>query len=189
LENTIPNELSICLPWDIQSDCPPGGFDASGFARANSGADFPSGDDAAPDVLEWKPGPDRWSIQEVLAHLAAIEQIYGKRIRRIVTEEDPALVKYVAPSNVEVQQKSAREHLEHFIALRRAHIVFLHTVPASAAGRIGRHPELGALSVSHLLHELANHDLGHLRQVAELYRAHSFHPHAGPLQKYSQPKP
>ena len=145
--------------------------------------------DASAKVLQWKPAPERWSIQEVLAHLAVIEQIYSKRVRRIVMEEDPALVKYVAPSDKEIQQKSAREHLEHFIALRRAHVVFLHTVPAAAAGRTGRHPEMGPISVSELLHELANHDLGHLRQMAELCRAHTFYPHAGPFQKYSQPKP
>lgn len=145
--------------------------------------------DASPEVLQWKPGPDRWSMQEVLAHLAAIEQIYGTRVRRIVMEEDPALVKYEPPSGEEIQQKTAREHLEHFIALRRAHVVFLHTVPADAGGRTGRHWEMGSVSVSHLLHELANHDLGHIRQMAELYRAHSFYPHAGPFQKYSPPKP
>lgn len=124
----------------------------------------------------------------MLAHLAAIEQIYGTRVRRIVMEEDPVLVKYEPPSGEEIRQKTAREHLEHFIALRRAHIVFLHTVPSGAAGRTGHHWEMGPVSISHLLHELANHDLGHLRQVAELYRAHAFYPHAGPFQRYSQPK-
>jgi hypothetical protein len=99
------------------------------------------------------------------------------------------LVKSVAPSDGEVQQKSAREHLEHFASLRRAHVAFLYTVPAAAALRTGRQPEMGPVGVSHLLHELANHDLGHLRQIAEPYRAHAFYPHAGPLQRYSQPKP
>jgi uncharacterized damage-inducible protein DinB len=145
--------------------------------------------DASPEALRWKPASERWSILEVLAHLAAIEQIYATRVRRIVMEDDPMLVKYVAPADAEIQQQSAREHLEHFISLRRAHVVFLHTVPAAAALRTGRHPEMGPVSVSHLLHELANHDLGHLRQMAELYRAHAFYPHAGPLQRYSQPKP
>jgi DinB superfamily len=145
--------------------------------------------DAPPEVLHWKPAPERWSIQEVLAHLAVIEQIYSQRIRRMVMEEDPALVKHVAPTEKEFQQKTARQHLEHFIALRRVHVVFLHTVPAAAAGRTGRHHEMGQISVSQLLHELANHDLGHLRQMAELYRAHAFYPHTGPLQKYSHPKP
>ena len=142
--------------------------------------------DASPVVLQWKPAPERWSIQEVLAHLA--KQLYSERVRRIVMEEDPALAKYVAPSESVVHQKTARQHLEHFIAWRRAHVVFLHTVLA-AAGRTGRHYEMGSISVSQLLHELANHDLGHLRQLTELYRAHAFCPHAGPFQKFSHLKP
>lgn len=145
--------------------------------------------DVSPAVLHWKPALERWSIQEVLGHLAVIEQIYSERVRRIVMEEDPVLAKYVAPSEQEMQQKTARGHLEHFIALRRAHVVFLHTVPAAAAGRTGHHYEMGPVSVPQLLHELANHDLGHLRQMAELYRAHAFYPHAGPFQKYSHPRP
>jgi hypothetical protein len=144
--------------------------------------------DASHEVLHWKPAPERWSIQEVLAHLAVIEQIYSQRVRRIIMEEDPPLANYIAPFENEVQQKTARQHLEHFIALRRAH-VFLHTVPAAAARRTGRHYEMGSISVSQLLHELANHDLGHLRQLAELYRANAFYPHAGPFQRFSHPKP
>jgi hypothetical protein len=30
-------------------------------------------------LLQWKPAPDRWSISEVLAHLAEIEQVYSVR--------------------------------------------------------------------------------------------------------------
>jgi hypothetical protein len=48
---------------------------------------------------------------------------------------------------------------------------------------------MGTITLSQMLHELANHDLGHIRQVAELYRAYCFYPHAGPFRKYSQPKP
>ena len=59
--------------------------------------------DASPVALQWKPAPERWSIQEVLAHLAVIEQLYSERVRRIVMEEDPALAKYVAPSENEAQ--------------------------------------------------------------------------------------
>jgi hypothetical protein len=28
------------------------------------------------ELLHWKPAPQRWSISEVLAHLAALEQVY-----------------------------------------------------------------------------------------------------------------
>jgi len=141
------------------------------------------------EVLQWKPAAERWSIAEVLGHLVVIEQLYGERLRCIATEDAPELGKYVAPSESEMAKKSARAYLEEFVVLRRPLIVFLNSIPAAAAGRAGRHAELGEITLSQMLHELANHDLGHFRQIAELYRAYAFYPHAGPFQKYSQPKP
>jgi hypothetical protein len=140
-------------------------------------------------VLEWKPAADRWSISEVLGHLVIIEQLYEQRARRIVLEDSPTLPKYVPPDESELQKKSARQYLDEFVPLRRAFAFYLHSVPAAAAGRVGQHAELGTISLSQMLHELANHDLGHLRQIAELYRSHSFYPYAGPFQKYSNPRP
>jgi hypothetical protein len=144
--------------------------------------------DVPAEVLEWKPGAERWSIVEVLGHMVTIEKLYEQRARRMVLEESPSLPKYV-PADGEVRKKSARQHLEEFVPLRRAFVFYLHGVPSSAASRTGQHAELGTVSLSQMLHELANHDLGHLRQIAELYRAHSFYPHAGPFQKYSSPRP
>jgi uncharacterized damage-inducible protein DinB len=139
------------------------------------------------EVLEWKPAADRWSITEVLGHMVMIEKLYEQRARRIVLEDSPTLAKHEGP--VEGQEKSARQHMEEFVPLRRAFVFYLHSVPAAAAGRAGQNAELGTVTLSQMLHELANHDLGHLKQIAELYRAHTFYPHAGPFQKYSNPKP
>ncbi len=143
--------------------------------------------DLSVEVLEWKPAADRWSITEVLGHMVMIEKLYEQRARRIVLEDSPTLAKH--EGLVEGQKKSARQHMEEFVPLRRAFVFYLHSVPAAAAGRAGQHAELGTVTLSQMLHELANHDLGHLKQIAELYRAHTFYPHAGPFQKYSNPKP
>jgi hypothetical protein len=145
--------------------------------------------DVSKETLEWKPAPDRWSIAEVLAHLVMVEQVFSARTRRMVMESDPALAAFGKPSENDKPRKNTREFLEEFVALRRAFVVFLHSIPSAAGARTGQHAELGAITLSELLHELALHDLGHLRQVAEIYRAHAFYPHAGPFQKYSQPKP
>ena len=56
---------------------------------------------------------------------------------------------------------------------------WLDSLPASVCGRTGRHEELGMLSFNQLLNEFAFHDLGHMRQVIELYRAHAFYPNMG----------
>jgi DinB superfamily len=145
--------------------------------------------DVPQELLEWKPAPNRWCIAEVLGHMAGIEQLYEQRARKIVLDDSPPLPPYVAPEEFEVRQRTARQHLERFEGLRRAFVFYLHSVPSSAGSRTGRHHEMGVITLSQMLHELANHDLGHLRQIAELYRAHAFYPHAGPFQKFSNPKP
>jgi uncharacterized damage-inducible protein DinB len=143
--------------------------------------------DLPAEVLEWKPVAERWSIAEVLSHMVTTEKLYEQLARRIVVEDSPALAQSDRP--VTREKKSARQCMEEFVPLRRAFVFFLHSVPAVAGARTGQHAELGTISLSQMLHELANHDLGHLRQIAELYRAHTFYPHAGPFQTYSNPKP
>jgi hypothetical protein len=145
--------------------------------------------DVPAEILDWKPSPDRWSISEVLAHLLAIEQLYGDRAKRIVVDNNPTLAKYEPPDAAQLHKKTARQYLKEFVALRQAHYFFWHGIPSSAASRAGVHAEMGTISLLQLLNELANHDLGHLRQIAELYRAIAFYPHAGPFQRYSNPKP
>lgn len=144
------------------------------------------------ELLHWKPAPDRWSISEVLAHLAALEQVYAERALRMVAEDSPPLMKYDlagATARGEYSRGSAGENLAHFTRTRRSTLALLAGLPASASARTGVHSELGPVTLSQMLNEWANHDLGHLRQIAELYRAHAFHPHSGPFMKYSNPQP
>jgi hypothetical protein len=145
--------------------------------------------DLPQELLEWKPAAERWSIAEVLGHMVTIEKLYEQRARQIMLEDSPVFVKFEPPPEAADQKKSARRCLEELVPLRRAFVFYLHSIPSACGARTGKHPEHGTISLSEMLHELANHDLGHLRQIAELYRAHAFHPHAGPLQKYSSPKP
>lgn len=145
--------------------------------------------DVSQELLDWKPAADRWSIAEVLGHMTMIEQLYEQRARRMVIDDSPALTPFVEPTEAELHQKTARQFLERFVALRRAFVFYLHSIPSSAAARTGQHRELGTITLSQMLHEQANHDLGHLRQIAELYRAYAFYPYSGPFQKYSHPKP
>jgi hypothetical protein len=148
--------------------------------------------DLPEDLLRWKPSADRWSIAEVLGHLADIELVYADRTRRIVTEEAPTLEKYDAAGTVVIGdyvRGSASENLVFFIKTRRSTIILLRSIPADAGEREATHSELGNITLHQMLSEWASHDLGHLRQIAELYRARAFHPYAGPFQKYSNPKP
>ena len=144
------------------------------------------------ELLRWKPQPDRWSISEVLAHLAALEEVYAERVLRIMAEDSPPLAKYDldgAKARQDYTRGSAGENLGHFTRTRRSSLALLAGLPPSAGVRTAIHSELGSITLAHLLNEWANHDLGHLRQISELYRARAFHPHSGRFMKYSNPQP
>lgn len=148
--------------------------------------------DVDQQTLAWKPAADRWSIGEILAHLADLEQVYGRRVQRIVAEDSPALDKYDqnrAAAEGRYSRPDPEDSLASFTETREATLAFLSMLPPGAAGRAGRHSELGLVTLSEMLHEMACHDLGHLRQIAELYRAREFHPRSGPFRKYSNPQP
>src|SRR5437016_1902031 len=66
------------------------------------------------ELLHWKPRPDRWSISEVLAHLAALEQVYAERVLRIMAEDSPPLAKY--------DLDGAKARQDYMLAARRARI-------------------------------------------------------------------
>ena len=100
--------------------------------------------------------------------------VYADRTRRMVTEETPALPKFDATGTIVVgdyARGSANEILAYFIRTRRSTVILLRSIPADSGERDAIHSELGAITLHEMLSEWASHDLGHLRQIAELYRA------------------
>ena len=49
---------------------------------------------ATDEQLHWKPSQERWSISEVLAHLADSELMFRGRIEKMVAEKNPPLPSY-----------------------------------------------------------------------------------------------
>jgi hypothetical protein len=135
---------------------------------------------------QWKAAPDRFSIAEALEHLSHAEgHCFRERVERMVDEDDPALEPYDQEAYFAAGQYSGRtaeDSFDHFEEQRELNVEYLSALPASVADRAGRHPELGGITVSHLLNEWAFHDLGHIRQIAEIVRALKYYPHMGPFQ-------
>ena len=141
----------------------------------------------------WKPAPDRWSIAEVLEHLSHVEG-HGFRLRaeRMVKEENPLLEIYDQESLSASGQYSGREvedSFDHFKEQREDNVAWLTSLPARAISRTAKHPELGTITLGQLLNEWAFHDLGHVRQIAEIVRALVYYPNIGPFRKYYNVNP
>jgi DinB superfamily len=139
----------------------------------------------------WKPAPDRFSVAEVLAHLSHSEgHCYRARLDRFMSEENPELEPDDAQFHLDLYRDAdAEDEFDHFEEQRENNVEFLRALPAEAALRRARHKEAGDITLGQMLHEWTLHDLGHIRQVAELVRARKFLAGAGPLGASYQLKP
>ena len=131
----------------------------------------------------WKPAADRFSIAEVLAHLSHSEgHCYRMRVDRFVNEDRPEFEPDDAQMYLEQYRNADPEdEFDHFEEQREDNVDFLRELPVEAGGRVALHREAGEITLSQMLHEWALHDLGHIRQIAELIRARKYLAGAGPL--------
>ena len=151
--------------------------------------------DATPDILRglmtelseedvrWKPAPDRFSIAEVLAHLSHSEgHCYRTRLDRFMTETNPEFEGDDAQQHLDLYKSMDPEDaFDHFEEQRDNNIEFLRDLSQGAGNRTANHLEAGPITLAQMLNEWALHDLGHIRQVAELVRARKYLAAAGPL--------
>jgi hypothetical protein len=139
----------------------------------------------------WKPAENRFSIAEVLCHLSHSEgHCYRSRVDRFLSEEAPTFEPDDAQMHLEVYKHAdPDEDFAHFEDQRLTNVELLRGLPAAAGNRKALHRTAGEITLSQMLHEWALHDLGHIRQIAELVRARKYLAGAGPLGEEYNLKP
>jgi hypothetical protein len=132
---------------------------------------------------EWKPAPDRFSVAEVLAHLSHSEgHCYRMRLDHFMSQEMPEFEPDDAHMYLDLYRGADPEDsFDHFEEQRENNVEYLRTLPRSAGDRRAHHQAAGGITLQQMLHEWAMHDLGHIRQIAELVRARKHWQQAGPL--------
>ena len=161
----------------------PGPVDLDRYERALEGADPIEAMRKAPKrlaklikdlskkQLARRPAPDKWSIKEVLAHLADGEVMLGSRFRMVAAMDRPQLVGYDQDAFVErlaLEDAKAKDLLEDFAAVRAANVRLLKRLPREAFERVGLHTERGEETLSDMLVMYAGHDRVHEEQIARL---------------------
>jgi hypothetical protein len=146
---------------------------------------------ATDEDLNWRPAGDRWSIAMVMAHLRDVERAgFRSRFHAMFESDKPFLASYDQLALFRIHTKfDALAELAAFERERNVTLDWLKQMPSDASARTGRHQELGEISVAELLNEFAFHDLGHIRQVAEVYRSHAFYPRMGAFRGYYEIHP
>src|SRR5262249_4351524 len=131
----------------------------------------------------WKPARERFSVAEVLAHLSHSEgHCYRMRLDRFMVETRPEFESDDAQMYLDLYRGAdPEEAYKHFQDQRATNIGFLRDLPDGAGHRVALHREFGEITLAQMLNEWALHDLGHIRQVAELVRARKYQASAGPM--------
>ena len=141
----------------------------------------------------WKPKPDRFSIAELLEHVAHVEGHYFRAIAdQMVAEDNPEIEEYNTDAFIAAGTyagRDAEESMAHWEDQREDNVEFLSNLDEAQFSRTARHPEVGQFTLANLVNEWALHDLGHIRQLAELVRAQLYYPGIGPFQVQYTVKP
>jgi DinB superfamily len=147
--------------------------------------------DLTEEDARWKPAPERFSVAEVLAHLSHSEgHCYRMRLERLMAETRPEFASDDAQMYLDLYRGAdPEEAFDQFEDQREDNLEFLRTLPDGAGSRVARHREFGEITLAQMLHEWALHDLGHIRQVAELVRARKYQAGSGPMAASYQLKP
>jgi tRNA-binding EMAP/Myf-like protein len=140
-----------------------------------------TGIDAA--VLRHKPHPGKWSIAEIVAHLADSELVFGYRLRMVFTVNGTHLQAFdpdAFASAFHYESCDAHTSAELFAAMRTGNLRMLRQVAEPVLDNAGVHEEWGTETGRNLIRLEAGHDKNHLAQIERLRdtvgRAPAFRP-------------
>jgi uncharacterized damage-inducible protein DinB len=121
--------------------------------------------------LAKRPEPGKWSITEIVAHLADTELVGGWRMRLILGNSGVPLQPFdqdVWAETLGYSKRDAKVSLETFRVLREANLAMLKSLPKSLWENYGMHQERGKETIAHIVRMFAGHDLNHLGQVERI---------------------
>ena len=123
--------------------------------------------------LKRRPAPGKWSIVEILAHLADAELVGGNRFRMTLGKSGTPIQAFDQDDwarTMRYQGQDARQSLEAFCVLRRRNLALLRSLTPRQWKHYGMHQERGKETVARLAEMFAGHDLNHLKQIERLAR-------------------
>jgi hypothetical protein len=124
-----------------------------------------------PKQVKWKPAPEKWSIAEIVAHLADVEIAASWRMRLIIGDSGTTTQPFdqdVWASVFHYNQHDPKRSLEVFRVLRENNLLMLKALPHESWDCYGMHLERGKETIAHLARMFAGHDTNHVRQIESI---------------------
>ena len=122
----------------------------------------------SPKQMRKRPAPGKWSVAEILAHIAYTEVVASWRLRLILGHDGTPVQGFdqdVWAKTFRYANRDPRASLKTFRVLRESNLALLKHVPRKLWQNHGMHSERGKETITHIVQLYAGHDLNHLRQV------------------------
>lgn len=130
----------------------------------------------SPAKLRKRPAPEKWSVVEIVAHLADTEIAGSWRIRSILGAPGTALQAFDQDAWVTAmhyEKRDVRKAIEQFRVNREANLALYKTLTPEQWKLHGMHAERGQETVEHIARLFAGHDLNHVKQIEGILRRKS----------------
>jgi len=121
--------------------------------------------------LRKRPAPDKWSVSEILAHLADTEIVGSFRIRLILGAPGTPVTAFDQDAWVisgHYEKRDPRKSLEQFRVLREVNLALLKSLKPEQWKHHGMHAERGEETVEHIVRMFAGHDVNHIGQIERI---------------------
>ena len=123
------------------------------------------------EQMRQSEGPGKWSVIEVIQHLADSELVWAYRLRLVLAEDRPHLTGYDQDRwarNLEYSESAREVAFDQIRNLRTANLRLLKSLTQEQLQRVGIHEERGPETVEHMIRLYAGHDLIHRRQLSRI---------------------
>jgi hypothetical protein len=124
--------------------------------------------------LRERPAADRWSVSEIVAHLADAEIVTGFRMRLILGAPGAPIAAYDQNSWVtsgHYEKRDPLKSVEQFRVLREANLALLESLTPEQWKHYGMHSERGQETMELIVRMAAGHDINHLQQIERILPA------------------
>lgn len=124
--------------------------------------------------LAVSPAPGKWTITQIVAHLADLEEVLWvpMRLRPIVEQDHPTLPPSIDPDAWALERRyedtPVRVWLQRFGEARARTIEWLMALAPEQWQRTGLHPESGAVTLAEIAQRIPRHDENHLNQIRRI---------------------
>lgn len=120
--------------------------------------------------LDQTPVPERWSIRQVVCHLADAEIVYADRLKRVVIEDNPTLFDWAPDTSVlDVYCRTRRPMDElNLIKAVRQHVTgWLSSLDIEVWQRTAVHSTDGPMTLETLLERITEHIPHHIHFIKQ----------------------